>query len=114
MRKGDRRATLNAFLRPWVGSVVRHIPAYSPFDVLDFRFSGLSEDNRWNRSGERTLYMANQTKVAVTEFGRRMKERLPVLTPMTHERAFFQLHVGLQALFDLRDPALCQFLSLRD
>lgn len=114
MRKSYRSVTLNTFLRPWVGPVIRHIPAGSPYDVLDFRFSGLSEENRWNRPGEPTLYLANQTKVAVTEFGRRMKERLPGLSPLTHERAFFQLDVRVDALFDLRNSALCQFLSLGD
>ena len=29
------------FLHPWRGTAIRHIPAGSPYDVLDTRFAGL-------------------------------------------------------------------------
>ena len=44
-----------AFLRPWRGTAIRHIPAGSGFDVLDTRFACLAADNRWNAAGEPTI-----------------------------------------------------------
>jgi hypothetical protein len=53
-----------AFLHPWSGTAIRHIPAGSRFDVLDTRFAGLAADNRWNEAGEPTFYLAGDLIVS--------------------------------------------------
>ncbi|MBI4491166.1 MAG: RES family NAD+ phosphorylase [Chloroflexi bacterium] len=105
--------TLDSFLRPWSGSAVRHIPAGSRYEVLDFRFAGRGADNRWNYPGEPTLYLASDRGVALAEFARHLKEdRAPDLSRAAVERQVFRLELAIDRLLDLRDPHLCQLLGL--
>jgi RES domain-containing protein len=93
---------------------IRHIPADSPFGVLDTRFAGRVGDNRWNRAGDPTFYIASDKAVALAEFARHFRERQdPALGPLTLERAIFQLDVRVQVLLDLRQPAARAALGLR-
>lgn len=62
---------LSAHLRSWSGTALRHIPAGVRFDVLDFRFAGRGADNRWNKPGHPTLYLAGDEGVIIAERGRR-------------------------------------------
>ena len=96
-----------AHIRPWGGVGVRHIPANSPYGVLDTRFAGLVGDNRWNRAGDPTFYIASDQGVALAEFARHFKEREDAaLAPLAVERALYELSVDIQALLDLREIAV--------
>lgn len=104
---------LDEFLRPWSGDAYRHIPAGSSFDVLDFRFAGRGHDNRWNDPGDRTLYLAGDHGVVVAEFARHLQlDRGNDRRIATQARQIYRLHVALEHVLDLRDPALRQALSL--
>jgi RES domain-containing protein len=92
-------------LRPWSGVGFRHIPAGSPFGVLDTRFAGRSTDNRWNDAGDPTLYVAGDRAVAIAEFARHLQERFSATAAaMLIERAMYRLDLRLRAVLDLRDP----------
>ena len=102
-----------AHIRPWGGVGVRHIPADSPYGVVDTRFAGRVGDNRWNRAGDPTLYIVSDRGVALAEFARHFKERQDqALAPVAVERALYQLSVEVQALLDLREPAVPATLGL--
>jgi RES domain len=51
---------------------VRHIPklAIGQYDIYDFSYAGRSTENRWNRQGETTLYLAKGKNVALAEYAR--------------------------------------------
>ena len=102
-----------AHIRPWGGVGLRHIPAGSPHGVLDTRFAGWVGDNRWNRAGDPTFYIASDRGVAVAEFARHFRERQDAaLAPLAVERALYQLSVEVEALLDLREPAVGSALGL--
>jgi RES domain-containing protein len=104
---------VDAFLQPWHGTAIRHIPASSRFGVLDTRFAGLARDNRWNESGSPTLYAASDLGVAVTEFGRHMAdERDAGGGRRVQERAIYRLDVRVAALLDLRNSRVRGALGL--
>jgi RES domain-containing protein len=103
-----------AHLRPWRGVGLRHIPAGSPFRILDTRFAGRVGDNRWNAAGEPTLYLASDRAVALAEFARHLRERQDAaLGPFVIERAVYQLELELGAVLDLRAAAVRSALGLR-
>ena len=66
-------------VRPWRGRVYRHIPGSSPCGPLETRFAARSQENRWNRAGEPTLYFAGDRAVLIGEFARHF-ERDPTGT----------------------------------
>jgi RES domain-containing protein len=102
-----------AHIRPWGGVGVRHIPADSPYGVLDTRFAGRVGDNRWNRAGDPTFYIASDRGVALAEFARHFRARQdPALAPLAVERALYQLSVEVHALLDLREPTVRATLGL--
>jgi RES domain-containing protein len=104
---------LTAHIRPWGGVGVRHIPSNSPFDVLDTRFAGRVGDNRWNQAGDPTFYIASDQSVALAEFARHFRERQdPSLASDAIERATFRLDLHLEAVLDLRQPAVRTALGL--
>lgn len=106
---------LHALVRPWSGWAFRHIPAGSPYGVLDFRFAGRGSTNRWNAQGEPTLYLAGDRGVALAEFARHLGEARGVREP-EHliRRQVFRLTLNLGHTLDLRRPELCDSLSLRE
>lgn len=107
--------TLAPCLAPWSGSALRHIPAASPFRVLDFRFAGRGADNRWNDEGVPTLYLAGDEGVLIAEWGRNFATiRTPQLEQRTVERSVFRLELGFDDVLDLRRAEVCQALSLMD
>jgi RES domain-containing protein len=104
---------LDAHIRPWGGVGIRHIPADSPFGVLDTRFAGRVGDNRWNRAGDPTFYVASDKGVALAEFARHFRERQDaVLGPLATERAVYELNIRVQALLDIRRPPVREALGL--
>lgn len=92
---------------------MRHVPAGSPFGVLDFRFAGQSADNRWNEQGSPTLYLAGDEGVLIAEWGRHFAvQRAPGLQQVAVERRVYRLELALDHVLDLRSNAICAELSL--
>jgi RES domain-containing protein len=98
----------------WSGSACRHIPDDSPFGVLDTRFAGRSHDNRWNRAGEPTLYLASDRAVLVAEFARHLQADAGLAPQATQARRVYDLRLELRRVLDLRDARVCDILELRD
>jgi RES domain-containing protein len=96
----------------WSGTAFRHLPRDAAYDVLDFRWAGHGANNRWNQRGEPTLYLAGNIGVAVAEWARHMVDRPAALAPATIERMVYRLDLTLDAVIDLRLPAVCAALSL--
>ena len=104
---------LSDHLQPWSGVAWRHIPADSPYDVLDFRFAGRSAENRWNEQGAPTLYLAGDEGVLVAEWGRHFQtDRSARLQQTTVERSTYSLEVTIDHVLDLRSAKICHALSL--
>jgi RES domain-containing protein len=105
--------TLAGHLRGFAGAALRHIPAGSPFDVLDFRFAGRGADNRWNEPGHPTLYLAGVEGVLIAEWGRHFAtNRTPQLQQMTVERNVFSLALSIDSVLDVRSEDVCNTLPL--
>jgi RES domain-containing protein len=105
--------TLAGHLRRFAGVALRHIPAGSPFDVLDFRYAGRAADYRWNEPGHRTLYLAGDEGVLIAEWGRHFAmHRTAQLQQMTVERNVFSLELSIDAVLDLRSEEVCQALPI--
>lgn len=102
------------FLQPWRGFAVRHIPDYSPYGVLDFRFSGRARHNRWNLEGQPTLYLACEKDVALGEYARHLQIDRAALAAQTRVRRIWRLELALDHTIDLRTPRLWQELSLHN
>jgi RES domain-containing protein len=101
------------FVRPWAGTACRHIPDDSPFGVLDMRFAARARDNRWNRQGEPTLYLASDHDVLLAEFARHLRElRTVEMRDGMLARRIFDLDLTIARTLDLRDPQVCAALSL--
>src|SRR4051794_34004640 len=106
---------LDARLRPWHGVAYRHIPAGSPFGVLDFRHAGAATDNPWNAAGQPTLYLAGARGVSLAEVARHFREeRTAGLAAGLRERAPFRLEVRVDTVFDLTRTEAWQSLGLKD
>lgn len=107
--------TLAGHLSRWSGTAWRHIPAGSPFDVLDFRYAGRGADNRWNAPGSPTLYLAGDEGVLIAEWGRHFAtNRTAQLQQMTVERSTFRLELSIDSVLDLRSEAVWYSLSLEN
>jgi RES domain-containing protein len=107
--------TLSGHLKTWSGAALRHIPAGSPFDVLDFRFAGRGADNRWNEPGSPTLYLAGDEGVLIAEWGRHfVTNRTAQLQQMTVERRTFSLELSIGYVLDLRSEEVCKALPLEN
>ncbi len=85
----------------FAGAVYLHLPLEAT-NPLDFTPLG-DEENRWNRRGQPTLYLACDIGVVLAELGRHVDE--------SHEtsiaRRIFRLEVDLDRLVDVRsaDPS---------
>ncbi|MFN8591199.1 MAG: RES domain-containing protein [Thermomicrobiales bacterium] len=107
--------TLAGHLRRWSDAALRHIPAGSPFDVLDFRFAGLSADNRWHEPGVPTLYLAGDEGVLIAEWGRHFAtNRAAHLQALTVERNIFRLALTIDAVLDLRREEVCTAIAIEN
>lgn len=104
---------LDHLLTPWAGTAYRHLPASSPFSVLDFQFAGQSKENRWNEQGEPTLYLARDVGVAIAEFARHFQMgRAPIGRDDVVRRLVYRLDLQIDRVLDLRDPRLHTAMSL--
>lgn len=97
---------------PWTGEAYRHIPAGSSYDILDFRFAGLTE-NRWNYRDQPTLYVASDLAVALAEMARHLDNIAgPGLEPVLRARELYRLTLKLERVLDLRSADVHAALSL--
>jgi RES domain-containing protein len=97
----------------WSGEAYRHVPGGARSDVLDFRFAGRASENRWNKPGDPTLYLAGDEGVLIAEWGRHFSlDRSKTLRPDTDERAVYRLSLMIDRLLDLRQSAAWEALSL--
>jgi RES domain-containing protein len=105
--------TLSGHLKSWSGAALRHIPASSPLDILDFRYAGRGADNRWNEPGSPTLYLAGDEGVLIAEWGRHFEtHRTAQLQQMTIERSAFSVELSIDYVLDLRQEEVCHSLSI--
>ena len=109
---------LSSFIKPWKGSVIRHLPALpgkrQP-DPLNFNYCGKSNENRWNVSGEPTLYLASEKDVALAEFARHFESaRTPALLKQIYKRKVYRFKIELDYTLDLCNPSICKQFSLTD
>jgi RES domain-containing protein len=110
---GPVPVALTERLRPWSGNALRHIPAGSPLGPLDFRYTGTGPESRWNEPGTPTLYLAGDEGVLIAEWGHHFAtNRTPELQRQTRERAVYRFLLVLDAVIDLRDPAVWDGISL--
>ena len=89
-------------LQPWIGVGYRHIRAGAGHDVLDFRFAGFGENNRWNKAGSPALYLAGDSGIVVAEWGRHLTGNIAPGTPLSSQRVVYRLKVRLDSVMDLR------------
>jgi len=103
----------NLHARPWTGSAFRHVPAGVGAQVVDRGHASRSTTNRWNKAGQRTLYLAGDEGVLVAEWVRHFKTALTEsLLPLVAGREVYRLDLALGATLDLRDPEVCALLHL--
>ncbi len=108
---------LRAYISPWLGYAVRHIPDTpdKSYDIYDFRYCSRSNENRWNIAGEPTLYLAKEKDVALAEYARHFQvNRTPGLANKTYRRQVFRFRVELEYVLDLRIPEVWEWLSLEN
>src|SRR5215211_2778501 len=94
----------------------RIVPDAPSNDPLDPSFSALTDQNRWNLRDEPTLYLGTDPRVMATEWTRHVAEEIrdPALAGKQELRRIFEVWVQMDLVLDLRDPALCETLTLQD
>lgn len=106
-------ASLADHIRPWAGTAFRHIPADAGHDIRDLRFAGRRSSGRWHWQGQRTLYLASDSAVAIGEFARHLAvDRGGLAAPA--RRAVYELGVRLERVIDLRDPGVLRLIGRED
>jgi RES domain-containing protein len=104
---------LDAYRRPLIGPVCRHIPDGSPFGPLDTRFATGATDNRWNDRAQPTLYLASAHEVLAVEWARHFpRDAVAQSGSRSRLRRVFDIDVALDHVLDLRDPSLCETIGL--
>ncbi|GFE68457.1 RES domain-containing protein [Chroococcus sp. FPU101] len=99
-------------IEPWSGEAFRHLPD-GDYDVYDFRYAGLAQNNRWNLFGESTLYLAGSIDVAAAEWSRHFQfDRPQKLAAQTKRRKVYCFEVSLNRTLNLCEPQLWEELSL--
>jgi hypothetical protein len=69
-----------------------------------FQFAGRARTNRWNGVGERTLYLAGDSGVAIGEFARHYDaDRTATIRRESTVQRIYSMIVTLDAVLDLRD-----------
>jgi hypothetical protein len=91
-------------------------PIGSPNDPLDAGFAARSKRNRWNASGEPTLYLARDLRSLATEWARYVDEQPPAIADpaQSRQRRIFAIQVTIDRVVDLRSEAVCAILGLTD
>jgi RES domain-containing protein len=107
--------SIQSYLQPWSGHAARHIPKLASYNIYDFRYAGRSSENRWNRQGQPTLYLAKEKNVALAEYARHLDvDRSISIKSQAQERAVYRFEVQLPAVVDFCRPDVWQELSLKN
>ncbi len=97
--------TLRDRVRPWAGTVYRHLAAGSMRSVLDDAYLGLAMDNRWNEAGTPTWYFSVDIGLLVAEYARHITLDLPEGQEERLERRLWKVKARIERALDLTDPA---------
>ena len=92
------------------GSAYCHVPANVEVD-LDDLVGGDDGDERWNRRGQPTLYLAGDVGVAIAEFARHLETGPHDGSTAPQGRRLLRLDVAIDGLFDLREPEVAGLLD---
>jgi hypothetical protein len=93
----------------FAGAAFRSVPETGPFDP-EALVSRDDENDRWNRRGEPTLYLALDVGVAIAEAGRHLDMDS---SPERTCQRIMRLVVNAQRLVDLRDPSSAAAAGIR-
>lgn len=108
------------FCHPFLGRAYRVIPDGPPGgpanDPLDATFAANSDDNRWNRRGEPTRYLAGDSRVMAAEWARHVENAglTSRIVRTAHRKRIYEIDLVLDAVLDLRQPSVCAALRLLD
>jgi hypothetical protein len=91
----------------FAGDAFRSVPGDRPFD-LDALVSQDDDNDRWNRPGEPTIYLALDAGVALAEAGRHMNEQ----EGTDGCQLLVKLRLEVDGLVDLRDAATRRDLGI--
>ena len=98
---------------PWAGTAFRHIPADAAHDVRDLRYAGRRSAGRWHWQGQRTLYLASDAAVAISEFARHLAvDRGGSALPA--RRSLYELRFEAERVVDLRRPSVLALIGRDD
>jgi RES domain-containing protein len=106
--------SLDRFLIRWQGEAFRHLPDVATVNFFDFSRAGQGAGNRWNDQGQPTLYLAGDLAIAMGEWTRHMQVDRGLPATSVRPRRVYQVAVSLDAVLDLRDPAVWQTIALDD
>lgn len=105
---------LDDHAHPWIGSAFRHVSQDRDRDPLDFRWAGISADNRWNSPGQPTLYLAGDEGVLITEWGRYFQQAPAQAERRFQGRRVLRFQLVLDHVIDLREMTVWHELSLEN
>src|SRR5688500_9251387 len=94
----------------FAGAAFRSVPETGPFDP-EALVSRDDEDDRWNRPGGPTLYLALDIGVAIAEAGRHLE--MDTSSERSCQR-IMRLAINAQGIVDLRDPHSAAALGIRN
>lgn len=106
--------SLAPFLTHWQGEAFRHLPDVSAIDCFDLTRAGQGSRNRWNDQGQPTLYLAGDLALAMAEWTRHLQMDRGLPATAVRPRRVFQVALSLDAVLDLRHPAVWQAIALED
>jgi RES domain-containing protein len=100
----------------WIGTGLRHIRANDQRDVLDFRYAGSGDSNRWNVPDQPTLYLASDPGVVIAEWGRHISPRFEaeLNEDLSSHRDVYSLKVRLDRVVDIRVPETAERVFLKE
>ena len=100
----------------WIGSALRHIRSDATRDILDFRYAGAGNGNRWNELGDPTLYLACDIGVLIAEWGRHVVPRFPDqpdLDESLHQDVY-SLKLKIDHVIDIRNADIARSVRITD
>jgi len=103
---------LGDHIKPWSGDAYRHLPKSASIDPFDFNRCGKSTENRWNMTGEPTLYLASSKAVALGEYARHLDTtRSAGVRGGIRPRTVVRYSLSLTEALDLHDLEVCRELG---
>jgi RES domain-containing protein len=94
---------MDGLARPWEGRGFLHVPEEAVEACLSRESVGTTDEARWNREGQRTLYLAGDPAVALSEYARHLQDGRSTDDLGTEVRELLQVEVAVDSLVDLRE-----------